>query len=180
MPQPERVLLGIIATAHGIRGEVIVKSYCNVPEAIASYGPLYDESGARTFTFKIRGATKRGLIARIAGIEDRNAAELLRGTQLYVDRDKLPEPEDDEYYHEDLIGLTAIEPDGTAIGEVIAVQNFGAGDLLEVRLQGGRRTEFFPFEERFVPDIDVDAGTLTIAIDPSDDPPPEPEAAGEN
>ena len=167
-----RVLLGIISSAHGIRGEVLIRSYCNVPEDVAAYGPLTDKAGSRRFKLTVRGATKRGLIARIDGIADRNAAEALRGTELFIDRDKLPEPDADEVYHADLIGLAAVDRDGNAIGTVVAVQNFGAGDLLEVRTPGKRTTEFYPFDDRFVPEIDLEAGLIVIAIDepPADEP----------
>lgn len=174
----ERVLLGQISRAHGIRGEVIVRSYCAVPDDIAQYGPLSNADGTREFRLKIRGATQKGLIARIDGVDDRNAAEALRNTDLYVARDQLPEPDEDEVYHADVIGLTAMDRDGVAIGTVVTVQNFGAGDLLEVQLTGGKRTEFFPFDDVFVPEIDFDAGTLVIAIDDSDDPDIAPDANG--
>ena len=181
MHDETRVLLGQISTAHGIRGEVIVKSYCDDPKDIAAYGPLSDDTGTRAFKLTIRGTTKRGLIARIDGVDDRNAAEALRRTSLYVDREKLPPPDENEIYHADLIGMAAIDRDGRALGTVVAVQNFGAGDLLEVRPRGKRTTEFYPFDEQFVPDINFDAGTLTIAIDePADDDAPDNGAARKN
>lgn len=159
-----RVLLGHISTAHGIRGEVIIKSYTDDPVAIAGYGPLSDKTGQRTFEIETARAAKKGVIARLAGIRDRNAAEALRGTELYVDRDKLPEPDEDEIYHADLVGLIARRADGTEVGEVVALQNFGAGDLLEIRLAGQRRTEFVPFNEAFVPDIDIEARRLVVIM----------------
>jgi len=165
----ERVLLGQISRAHGIRGEVIVRSYCAVPDDIAQYGPLSNADGTREFRLTIRGATQKGLIVRIDGVADRTAAEALRNTDLYIARDQLPKPDEDEVYHADMIGLTATDRAGVAIGAVLAVQNFGAGDLLEVQLAGSNRTEFFPFDDAFVPEIDFDAGTLVIAIDESDD-----------
>lgn len=169
MPETNRVLLGEISTAHGIRGEVIVRSYCAEPEDIASYGPLQEESGSRSFELSVRGATSRGLIATIAGIEDRNAAEQLRGTKLYVDRSLLPEPDDDEYYHADLIGLTVLDRDGLALGKIVSVQNFGAGDLIEVERPNARTTEFFPFNAQFVPSVDLESETLVVAIDDDTD-----------
>ncbi|MEM9029391.1 MAG: ribosome maturation factor RimM [Pseudomonadota bacterium] len=165
MPAPDRVLLGHISTAHGIRGEVIVKSYCDVPEDIASYGALTDEAGTRSFDLTIRGATKRGLIARVRGVEDRNTAEQLRGTKLYIERSRLPPPAEDEIYHNDLLGLTVLDRDGGVLGKIVAVQNFGAGDLIEVTKPGTRTTEFLPFDAQFVSEVDLDAGTVTMAID---------------
>ncbi|MEM9360213.1 MAG: ribosome maturation factor RimM, partial [Pseudomonadota bacterium] len=107
---------------------------------------------------------KKGVVARIEGVTDRNAAEALRGTELYIERDKLPEPDDDEIYHADIIGMAAQRSDGSDVGEVIAMQNFGAGDLLEIRLEGKKRTEFVPFDDQFVPEIDFDARRVTVVM----------------
>ena len=158
------VLLGHVSAAHGIRGEVVIKSYTDDPAAIASYGPLSDEDGGRTFTLSHVRVTKKGVIARIAGITDRNDAETLRDTKLYIARDKLPVPEAGEIYHADLIGLTARRRDDTVVGEIVAIQNFGAGDLLEIRLKDSRRTEFVPFTQDFVPELDVVCGYVTVIM----------------
>jgi 16S rRNA processing protein RimM len=160
----DRIILGHISGAHGIRGEVVVKSYTDDPADIAAYGPLSDEADARTFKFlKVRIA-KKGVIAVLEGVKDRNAAEALRGTQLFVERSRLPEPDEEEYYHADLVGLAVVSQKGEKIGEVVAIQNFGAGDLLEYRLEGKRRTEFLPFNEAFVPEIDLDAGHVRVEL----------------
>jgi len=158
------ILLGHISTAQGIRGEVVIKSYTDAPEDIAAYGPLQDEAGTREFDITVVRVAKKGVIARIAGITNRNVAEALRGTKLFIPRDRLPEPDEDEVYHADLVGLEAVTADGQVVGEVVAVQNFGAGDLLEIRLEGQRRTEFVPLDEHFVPDIDIDAGRVTVVM----------------
>lgn len=158
------ILLGHISTAQGIRGEVVVKSYTDDPADIASYGPLTDKTGAMVYELSVVRVDKKGVIARVKGIADRTAAETLRGTELYIPRDRLPEPADDELYHADLIGLEAITADGTIVGEVIAIQNFGAGDLVEIRLTGMTRTEFVPFDEHFVPEIDLDARRITVVM----------------
>ncbi|MEL6873252.1 MAG: ribosome maturation factor RimM, partial [Pseudomonadota bacterium] len=118
----------------------------------------------RQFDITIRGATKKGLIARVAGIDDRNAAETLRGTELYVARELLPEPDDDEVYHADLIGLRVVDTSGKILGEIIAIQNFGAGDLIEYRRADSRETEFVAFDGSFVTGIDLEAGTCEIAV----------------
>ena len=163
-----RVLLGRIAGAHGVRGEVRIRSYTAVPASIASYGPLADKPGTREFKLLLRG-TVRGdeLIARIEGVDDRNAAEALRGTELYVDRDRLPPIESDsEYYEVDLVGLEAFDPDGNALGIVARVTNYGAGPVLEVRAADGSEL-WLPFTDAVVPTVDVAAGRL-VAVPPTE------------
>ena len=160
----ELVLMGHISTAHGIRGEIVIKSFTEDPAAIASFGPLTDKSGKKSIVLADVRVVKKGVIARVAGVADRNAAEALRGMELYVARGQLPEPDDDEHYHVDLVGLEAVTQSGETVGEIVAVQNFGAGDLLEVRLAGKSRTEFIPFDEHFVRDIDVDAGRVVVVM----------------
>ena len=159
-----RVLLGSFANAHGIRGEVQVRTFTGTPEAIASYGPLSDKAGTRTFKLKVVRVTDKGIIARVDGISDRNAAETLKGIDLYVDRAKLPVASDGEYYHADLIGLRAVSPDGDEIGKIIAVANFGASDLLEIQLKGGTATEYVPFTDACVPSVDLAAGVATVVM----------------
>lgn len=167
MPSPDStplILLGKISTAQGIRGEVVIKSYTDAPADIAAYGPLLDEAGTREFDITVIRVTKKGVVAKIAGVTDRNAAEALRGTKLLVPRERLPEPDEDEVYHVDIIGLEAVTADGEILGEVVAFQNFGAGDLLEIRLAGKRRTELVPFDDHFVPDIDIEAGRVRVVM----------------
>lgn len=158
----KRICLGAISGAQGIRGEVIIRSYTEDPEHIGNYGPLSDGEGGRSFEIKVLRRSKKGVIARIKGVENRNDAEALKGTELYVDGSLLPEPEADEFYHLDLIGLAAIGADGTHLGEVVSVQNFGAGDLLEIRFENAKKTGFLPFNEECVTDISVDEGRLVI------------------
>lgn len=177
--KPRRVLLGEITTVHGIKGEVVIRSHTADPEDIAAYGPLTDEAGTRSFQVTSARAGPKGVVARLKGIDDRNAAERLRGTALYVDRDALPETEEDnEYYVTDLIGLAAVGEDGKPLGKVLAVQNFGAGDLLEVAIAEQRATELIPFTDACVPHVDLTAGTVTVRLpdmleDDEDDVPPE-------
>ncbi|HVJ79260.1 MAG TPA: ribosome maturation factor RimM [Hyphomicrobium sp.] len=158
----DRVLLGEITGVHGIRGDLLVRSYTQAPEAIASYGPLADASGARHFSLKVVRSTDKGIVARIEGIADRTAAEKLRGTKLFVDRARLPETEAAEFYHADLIGLKAVSEDGAHLGEIVSVQNFGAGDLLELKPVSGAATEFIPFEDQWVPRVDLKSGLVVI------------------
>ena len=157
-----RVLLGHISSAHGIKGEVVVHTHTANPGDVAAYGPLTDAEGKATFQLKVLRISGRGVICRIAGIADRTAAEALRGIELYVERARLPDPEDEAFYHADLIGLAAATADGTMIGRVVAVQNFGAGDLLEIRVAGSTSTELIPFTRACVPAVDMAAGRLVI------------------
>ncbi len=159
-----KVLLGHIAGAHGIRGEVLVKSYTEAPDDIGAYGPLTDEKSGRQLQLKVLRVTPKGVVARIAGISDRNAAEALKGARLVVDRERLPEPEAEEYYHADLIGLAAVDTAGAEIGCVAAVVNYGAGDLVEIALSGSRKTELIPFTPAFVPTVDIAGGRVVVVV----------------
>lgn len=168
-PKPRPILLGEITGVHGIRGDVVVRSYAAAPEDIAAYGLLDDEGGRRAITLAVVRVTAKGVVARVAGVNDRSAAEKLKGVKLYVDRARLPEAENGAYYHYDLIGLAAVDPDGAPIGEIVAVHNFGAGDILEVRLAGGRSSELLPFTDAVVPEVDIRAGRVVIAMPVDDD-----------
>jgi 16S rRNA processing protein RimM len=163
-----RVLLGEIAGVHGIRGDVVVRSFTAEPEGVASYGPLTDVSGAQQFQLHVVRVTSRGVVARIDGITDRTAAERLKGTKLYVERERLPRTDGSEFYYADLIGLKAVAPDGSDLGEIVGVENFGAGDLLEFKPASGDQTEFIPFQAQWVPDIDLAAGRIVIVRPPED------------
>jgi len=157
----KRVTLGRITGAHGIQGEVKLQSFTSDPEAIASYGPL-DSSAGGTLTIKSLKPLKDAFRARLDGINDRNAAEALKGVELSIDRGRLPETDEDEVYHADLIGLAAHDVDGKLVGEVVAVLDFGAGELLELKLPDQKSTVLVPFNVDSVPEIDLDAGRLTI------------------
>jgi 16S rRNA processing protein RimM len=131
--------------------------------AITAYGPLESEDGARRFTIEALRPAKDHFVARLVGVPDRDAAEKLVNIKLYVLRDKLPPIEDDEtFYHADLIGLAAVTPDGTALGTVTAVLNFGAGDLIEIKPDGGGEALMVPFTETAVPEIDIAAGRIVV------------------
>jgi 16S rRNA processing protein RimM len=160
-----RICLGIVTGVHGIKGWVRVKSFTAEPEAIAAYGPLEDESGARRFAIDLVGAGKGVLLARLAGIEDRAAAERLKGLRLYVQRAVLPPPEEGEFYAADLIGLSALLEDGTRFGTVRAVNDFGAGASLEIEDTAGK-TVVVPFTGAAVPVVDV-AGQRVVVVPPA-------------
>jgi 16S rRNA processing protein RimM len=155
--------MGVIAGAHGIKGEVRVKSFTAAPEAIAAYGPLEDERGGRRLALTLTGTVRGMLIARVEGVGDRNAAERLKGTRLYLSRAALPEPKEDEYYHADLIGLAAVLRDGSTFGQVRAVHDYGAGDSLEIERPDGRLV-LVPFTEAAVPEVDM--ANRRLVIDP--------------
>lgn len=159
------ILLGRIVGAHGIRGDVLVHSYASVPRDIGSYGALSSKDGVQSFKLRVLRLTPKGaVIARVAGVLDRTAAEALKGTELYIAREKLPEPAEGEFYHADLVGLVAASPEGAVIGEIIAVHNFGAGDLIEIRLAGTPATELVAFNDRFVPTVDLTARTAIVIM----------------
>lgn len=133
--------------------------------AVADYAPLETEDGTRTFEFESLRPAKDHLVAHIEGIADRNAAELLRNIDLFVPRDRLPPIEDDDtYYFADLIGLAAVGPDGAALGTVLAVHNFGAGDVLEITPAAGGNTLLLPFSEAVVPEVDVKGGRIVVVL----------------
>ena len=165
-----RVCLGVITGAHGVRGLVRLKSFTAKPEAVADYGPLEDEAGARRFDLVVQSRAKGHLIASIDGVSDRDAAEGLRGVHLYVDRAALPEPDEpEEFYHADLIGLAVETADGQAYGAVRTVEDFGAGDVIEIELAAGGAVAL-PFTRAIFPLVDLPNGRLVV------DPPEETEA----
>jgi 16S rRNA processing protein RimM len=159
----DRVLVAQIGAAHGLRGEVRLRSFTADPMAVKDYGALESEDGTRRFEIESLRPAKDVLIARLAGIADRNAAEALCNVRLFVTRDRLPPPEPDEFYHADLIGLVAVATDGRELGTVMALHNFGAGDLIEVKLAHGA-TVMLPFTKAAVPEIDVAGGRIVVEL----------------
>ncbi len=157
-PTP-RVCLGVIVGAKGLRGEVRIKSFTEDPADVAAYGPVSTGDG-RKFTLTVTGAAKGAVIAKVKGVADRDAAEALKGLELYVERKALPEAQG-AYYHADLIGMAAELATGEALGEVSAVHNFGGGDMIEVR-RGDGRSELVPFTAGAVATVDVAAGRIVI------------------
>ena len=154
--------VGRIGAAHGTRGEVKLWSFTADPMAIKDYGTLAGEDGTRTFIIETLRPGKDFLVARLAGVADRTAAEKLGNLDLYIARDRLPPAEADEFYHADLIGLTAIGTDGRELGTVIAIHNFGASDLIEMRPTQGGATVMLPFTEAIVPVVDIAGGRIVV------------------
>ena len=169
-----KVCVGVVTGAHGVRGQVRVKSFTQEPRDIAAYGPLRSTDGRRQFELHIIGAAKGVLLARIDGIDDRDAAEALRGTEFFVARDALPDPDSNEFYHADLIGVAAVLGDGAPYGRVLALHDFGAGDMIEIeRADGG--VVVLAFTRAVVPEIDLPAGR--IVVDPPNEIDARPKAA---
>jgi len=159
-----RVCLGQIGAAHGVRGEVRLRSFTADPGAITRYGPLETEDG-RVFEIESLRPAKDHFVVTLAGIRDRDAAAQLANIKLYVPRERLPKPEAaDEFYYADLVGLAVVDRVGQRLGTVVAVHNFGAGDLIEVRQAEGEPTQMLPFDETTVPVIDLAAGRLVVEL----------------
>ena len=165
----DRVCVGAIAGAFGVRGEVRLKSFCADPGAIASYAPLYSEDGSRSFTVKITRTLNGAMAARLSGIATKEQADALRGLTLYADRARLPNLPDDEFDHADLIGLEVLDTGGARLGSVQSVHNHGAGDILEIYAPGQKTTLLLPFTRAAVPTVDLKAGRIIA------DPPEEAE-----
>lgn len=166
------IVLARIGAPHGVKGEVRLKPFTDDPEGLTAYGPLQTADGRRIMIERLRPAGSV-LIAKLAGIENRDAAEALNGAELTVERGRLPAPDDpDEFYHADLVGLEAVAPDGAPLGRVVAVYNFGAGDIIDIAPPGGASL-LVPFTREAVPAIDIAASRIVV------DPPPETEAPGE-
>ncbi len=160
----ERICVGAITGAFGVAGEVRLKSFCAEPTAIADYGPLSTKDGARSFTVKLTRPVSGGLGARLSGVKTKEEADALRGTELYVDRARLPKLPDDEFYHSDLIGLEAVDTGGVVLGRVVAVHNHGAGDILEIGGAGRKSALMLPFTLAAVPTVDLGAGRIVVDL----------------
>lgn len=159
------LLIGRIVGAHGIKGEVVIAARTARPEDIAAYGPVSDADGKRVLNLTSVRAARKGVIAGVDGIGDRNAAEALKGMDLYVPRDRLPPPTEGEHYAGDLIGLEAFDPAGNRLGRVVDVPNYGAGDLIEID-PGGAPSFLVAFTDATVPEIDIANGRIVVAVPP--------------
>jgi 16S rRNA processing protein RimM len=152
-----------IGAAHGVRGAVKLWTFTEDPLAVKAYGPLVTKDGAHQFEVMDVREAKGHLVATLKGIATREAAERLNGLELYVAREKLPATDEDEYYHADLIGLDAVTPANEALGRVIAIHNFGAGDLIEIAPPRGA-TLLLPFTNAVVPSVDLAGGRVVIEL----------------
>lgn len=157
----EKLCVGVVVGAHGVRGDVRIKSFTAKPGDVTAYGPLSDAGGRRRFRIRVLGEARGLLRAHIEGVDDRDAAEALAGVELYVDRDALPPLEEDEYYHADLIGLRAELEDGSPYGTVRALYDFGAGDMIEIALAAGGAV-VLPFTPAVVPAVEPGAGRIVV------------------
>lgn len=159
-----RVCVGAIVGAHGVRGQVRVKSFTADPADVAAYGPVESEDRTRTYKLKVTGEAKGLVLVKLDGVNDRNAAEAMRGTRFYVPRERLPKLDEDEFLYTDLVGLKAEGEDGVVLGTVKGVADFGAGELLDIILaQGG--SLMVPFTKAAVPVVDI-ANKRLVVIPP--------------
>lgn len=156
----DKVCVGAVAGAFGVRGEVRLKSFCAEPADIATYGTLESEDGRRSFDVTLTGAVKNGFTARLSGVGSKEAADELRGVRLYAPRERLPDLSDDEFYYADLVGLLVLDTGGQELGSVRAVLNHGAGDLLEIHGPGLKTTVLLPFTKAIVPTVDISSGRI--------------------
>lgn len=160
-----RVAVGVFGAPHGVRGEMRLKSFTGDPLAITDYAPLTDKSGQRRFILKKARPFKDDLlIVSVEGVADRDAAAKLTNLEVFASRDLMPEAEEDEFYHADLIGLQAKDAAGKVIGFVLAMHNFGAGDLIEIKPVDGSQTIVLPFTKAIVPEIDLADETILIVM----------------
>jgi 16S rRNA processing protein RimM len=160
---PAQVCVARIGAAHGVRGAVKLWTFTEDPLAVTRYGPLATKDGARSFEVTHAREGKGHLVATLKGVTTRNEAERLNGIELYIARDKLPAADDDEYYHADLIGLAAVTAADEPLGKVIAVHNFGAGDIIEIAPPRGP-TMLLPFTNAVVPTVDIAGGRVVIEL----------------
>ena len=162
----KRVCLGVFVGAHGVKGAAKVKTFTETPRDIAAYGPVQSEDGVRVFSLKFIRDDKPGVVLVTAPeIQSREDAMALSGTKLFVDRNALPSPHDeDEFYHDDLIGAQAVAGNGRALGEIVGVYDFGAGDVIELaNIPGLKGARFVPFTRSAIPTIDLEAGVVEIS-----------------
>ena len=158
-----QICVARIGAAHGVRGAVKLWTFTEEPLAVEDYGPLSTKDGARHFEVASAREAKDHLVVTFKGVSSRNEAERLNGVELYIPRDKLPATDEDEYYHADLIGLHAVTTANEPLGRVIAIHNFGAGDIIEIAPESGT-TILLPFSNAVVPTVDIAGGRVVIEL----------------
>jgi 16S rRNA processing protein RimM len=157
------VAIGVFGAPHGVRGEVRAKAYTADPKSLAAYGELSDASGARRFKIlALRPLKDDMVVLRVDGIADRDGAAKLTGAELFARRENMPKPEEEEYYHADLVGLRAVTQAGEEFGRIVALNNYGAGDVLEIAPAAGGETLLLPFTKAVAPEIDIAGGRIVI------------------
>ena len=164
MKMEKKVCIGKIVAAHGIRGEVKVQPKNSDPADWSKLGECENKDASRTFSIRVTGKTSANVRVKIKGVDTRNEAEALIGTEFYVSRDKLPELGEEEYYLQDLIGLkVCLKTPEEVIGKVSGFYNFGAGDIIELKLDGQKQTEMLPFTRQYVPEINIAKGYVIVS-----------------
>lgn len=163
MTKEKRFCLGKIVGVHGIKGEVKVASFTEPDTNIDKYGIVEDQTGTKHFEIKVTGHSKELLRIKIKGIDDRTSAEALKGTEFYVSREVMPKLSEDSFYLEDLVGMKVILAENKAeVGKVCGVYNFGAGDILEIKISEGGQREMIPFTKAYVPEVNIDEGYIIV------------------
>ena len=162
-PNSRLICIAAVASAHGVRGALKLRCFTETPENVTKYGPVFDHDGRELFDLRQIGTYKGGIIVVARGVTDRNAADALRGTELFVPRDRLPPTEDDEFYFEDLIGLTAIGDDGVSFGKVRALMDHGAATVITIMNADGESVEV-PFTRQHVPEVNLQTGEVVVRL----------------
>lgn len=167
MPADRLLAVGRVAGAFGVRGEVRISSFTQEPLALSRFGALLRQDGSPGLTITTAREAKGGLICRCDGVDTKEQADALRGLRLYIPRDALPEPDEDEFYLADLIGMDVVDPAGAPVGKVKSVQDFGAGDILEIIPEEGGATWYLPFTREAVPEVKITEGRI-VAVRPAE------------
>lgn len=163
MQGDRKILVGVILGAHGVRGDVRVRSFTSDPKSLFKFKAVTDESGKRVVALKHKGAAKGDFIVSLADVKDKDAADALRGTKLFVERAALPKTRKREYYEVDLVGIKVLTVEGKTLGEVQALHDYGAGPFLEINPSKGQ-SFMLPFNDVFVPDVDLESDIITAFI----------------
>lgn len=158
------VCVGKFGAPHGVRGAIKLKSYTESPENILEYSPLYNKDGSEKFDIKVLSVKQDMLVVKVEGVSDRNEAAALRNRELFAEKDLFPEPEDDEFYFNDLVGMRVVKESGREFGVIVALHNYGGGDVVEISLDNGPKTELFAFTEDNFPLIDMDNDLVVISL----------------